>query len=72
MGFANSLPSLNLQGEETDLLFITTERYQFCVIAYDPDSNEIVTKAKGDIKVCSFVLFRSLMRFIIVLSTSAI
>eukprot|EP00051_Salpingoeca_urceolata_P028390 m.486586 g.486586 ORF g.486586 m.486586 type:complete len:1102 (+) comp24511_c0_seq1:335-3640(+) len=35
-------------GESKDLLFISTESYQFCVLAYDEASGEIVTRAGGD------------------------
>ena len=33
----------------TDRLFISTERYQFCIISYDAARKEIVTDAKGDV-----------------------
>jgi DNA damage-binding protein 1 len=36
-------------GSPTDRLFISTERYQFCVLAYDAERREIVTEAKGDV-----------------------
>ena len=36
-------------GKTNDRLFISTERYQFCIIAYDPEREEIVTEAKGDV-----------------------
>ena len=37
-------------GEEQDLIFLSTERYRFCVLAYDPESEELVTKAGGDLQ----------------------
>eukprot|EP00966_Prymnesium_polylepis_P240241 5555660-Prymnesium_polylepis.1 len=36
-------------GARQDSLFLTTERYQFCILAYDAATGEIVTKAKGDV-----------------------
>ena len=36
-------------GRRTDLLFITTERYRFCVLSWDGDASEIVTEAMGDL-----------------------
>ncbi|TPX39150.1 hypothetical protein SeLEV6574_g07407 [Synchytrium endobioticum] len=36
-------------GRKTDLLFITTERYRFCVVSWDSDSSEIITEAMGDL-----------------------
>jgi DNA damage-binding protein 1 len=35
--------------EDKDLLFIATERYKFCILAYDSNTGEIVTRANGDI-----------------------
>ncbi|KAJ1622354.1 hypothetical protein T492DRAFT_326446 [Pavlovales sp. CCMP2436] len=36
-------------GEKCELLFLTTERYQFCVLAFDPSTHELVTRANGDL-----------------------
>ena len=36
-------------GRTMDRLFITTERYQFCILAYDERRGEIVTDARGDV-----------------------
>ena len=33
----------------SDRLFISTERYQFCILSYDSQRKEIVTEAKGDV-----------------------
>lgn len=41
----------NVQGEKQDLLFISTERYKFCVLAYDAEKQLIETRANGDIEV---------------------
>ena len=38
------------QNEQKDLLFISTERYQFCVLAYDETEGELVTRAQGDVR----------------------
>ncbi|KAG5515910.1 hypothetical protein RHGRI_036826 [Rhododendron griersonianum] len=36
-------------GEAQDLLFIATERYKFCVLQWDPDAAEVITRAMGDV-----------------------
>ncbi|BBN08966.1 DNA damage-binding protein 1 [Marchantia polymorpha subsp. ruderalis] len=36
-------------GESQDVLFISTERYKFCVLQWDADSGELVTRAMGDV-----------------------
>ncbi|KVH77823.1 Cleavage/polyadenylation specificity factor, A subunit, C-terminal [Cynara cardunculus var. scolymus] len=36
-------------GETQDLLFIATERYKFCVLQWDADANEVITRAMGDV-----------------------
>ncbi|KAK4488128.1 hypothetical protein RD792_003870 [Penstemon davidsonii] len=36
-------------GETQDLLFIATERYKFCVLQWNPDNAEIITRAMGDV-----------------------
>ncbi|XP_076940007.1 DNA damage-binding protein 1-like [Bidens hawaiensis] len=36
-------------GETQDLLFIATERYKFCVLQWDADAKEVVTRAMGDV-----------------------
>eukprot|EP01112_Ceratiomyxa_fruticulosa_P020970 TRINITY_DN7283_c0_g1_i2.p1 TRINITY_DN7283_c0_g1~~TRINITY_DN7283_c0_g1_i2.p1 ORF type:complete len:1042 (-),score=227.88 TRINITY_DN7283_c0_g1_i2:442-3567(-) len=38
------------QGESQDLLFFTTERYKFGVLAYDEEKCEIITRAYGDLE----------------------
>jgi DNA damage-binding protein 1 len=37
-------------GKSTDRLFISTERYQFCILSYDERQREIVTEAYGDVR----------------------
>jgi len=37
-------------GMAKDLLFLSTERYKFCVLEYDSESGELVTRANGDIR----------------------
>ena len=37
-------------GKQQELLFISTERYKFCVLAYDASTGELVTRANGDAK----------------------
>lgn len=32
------------------MLFLSTERYKFCVLAYDNRTGEIVTRSNGDIR----------------------
>ena len=36
--------------EEQDLIFLTTERYQFCVLRYDAAKRQITTKAQGELR----------------------
>ena len=36
-------------GRTTDRLFISTERYEFCILAYDERRGEIVTEARGNV-----------------------
>eukprot|EP00850_Spirogloea_muscicola_P009452 SM000053S17409 [mRNA] locus=s53:248703:257116:+ [translate_table: standard] len=36
-------------GESQDVLFLSTERYKFCVLEYDSETGELVTKAMGDV-----------------------
>eukprot|EP01135_Chromosphaera_perkinsii_P006121 Nk52_evm1s407 gene=Nk52_evmTU1s407 len=38
------------KGYAQDVLFVSTERYRFCVLAYEPSTGEIVTKAAGDLQ----------------------
>ena len=52
LSHTNPLPShlhVCTQSEPTDLLFLATERHTFCLLAYDPASGELVTRANGDI-----------------------
>ncbi|XP_047339396.1 DNA damage-binding protein 1 [Impatiens glandulifera] len=37
------------RGEAQDLLFIATERYKFCVLQWDPEASEVITRAMGDV-----------------------
>ncbi|GLT67385.1 hypothetical protein SLA2020_396990 [Shorea laevis] len=36
-------------GESQDFLFIATERYKFCVLQWDADTSELITRAMGDV-----------------------
>ncbi|KAG2276307.1 hypothetical protein Bca52824_058862 [Brassica carinata] len=36
-------------GETQDFLFIVTERHKFCVLQWDAESSELVTRAMGDV-----------------------
>lgn len=36
-------------GEAQDYLFISTERYKFCVLQWDAESGELITRAMGDV-----------------------
>ncbi|CAN8246204.1 unnamed protein product [Cochlearia groenlandica] len=36
-------------GETQDFLFIATERYKFCVLQWDAESSELITRAMGDV-----------------------
>ncbi|CAM8892866.1 unnamed protein product [Rhodiola kirilowii] len=37
------------RGETQDFLFIATERYKFCVLQWDAESSEVITRAMGDV-----------------------
>ena len=37
------------QSSSVDHIFISTERHQFCILAIDPTTRELITKAKGDV-----------------------
>eukprot|EP01132_Coremiostelium_polycephalum_P003348 gene3348-4197_t len=43
-----TLKLFRVAGEKQDFLFISTERYRFCVLAFDQDKREVVTKASGN------------------------
>mmetsp|Transcript_63382 Transcript_63382/g.200458 ORF Transcript_63382/g.200458 Transcript_63382/m.200458 type:complete len:1099 (-) Transcript_63382:192-3488(-) len=49
-GRISTLELFRPKGESQDLLFILTERYKFCVLAYDQESGELVTRAMGDVQ----------------------
>ncbi|KAL9818275.1 putative transcription factor WD40-like family [Arabidopsis thaliana] len=36
-------------GEAQDFLFVATERYKFCVLQWDYESSELITRAMGDV-----------------------
>lgn len=36
-------------GEQQDFLFIATERYKFCVLQWDGEASELITRAMGDV-----------------------
>ncbi|WOL18645.1 DNA damage-binding protein 1 [Canna indica] len=36
-------------GEPQDFLFIATERYKFCVLQWDTETSELITRAMGDV-----------------------
>ncbi|XP_009803985.1 DNA damage-binding protein 1 isoform X2 [Nicotiana tabacum] len=36
-------------GETQDFLFIATERYKFCVLQWDAEASEVITRAMGDV-----------------------
>lgn len=42
---------LSEQGETQDLLFIATERYKFCVLQWDAETSELITRFKHEIEV---------------------
>ena len=41
-----------LQKEAKEWLFLLTSRYHVAVLAYDAASEDVLTKAYGDVKVC--------------------
>eukprot|EP00252_Welwitschia_mirabilis_P019638 TRINITY_DN4603_c0_g1_i1.p1 TRINITY_DN4603_c0_g1~~TRINITY_DN4603_c0_g1_i1.p1 ORF type:complete len:1092 (+),score=216.35 TRINITY_DN4603_c0_g1_i1:257-3532(+) len=44
-----TLELFRLHGETQDCLFISTERYKFCVLQWDPAGNKLVTRWSGDV-----------------------
>ncbi|KAJ6836683.1 DNA damage-binding protein 1a [Iris pallida] len=38
-----------LPGEQQDFLFIATARYKFCVLQWDGETSELITRAMGDV-----------------------
>ena len=44
------LIKFQFQNESQDFLFISTERYKFCILAYDIKTGDIITKANGDLR----------------------
>eukprot|EP00291_Cryptomonas_curvata_P008383 CAMPEP_0172198090 /NCGR_PEP_ID=MMETSP1050-20130122/27879_1 /TAXON_ID=233186 /ORGANISM="Cryptomonas curvata, Strain CCAP979/52" /LENGTH=486 /DNA_ID=CAMNT_0012874843 /DNA_START=773 /DNA_END=2230 /DNA_ORIENTATION=- len=44
-----NLELYRINGAEKDLLFLTTERWKFCVLEYDSSSGELLTRAMGDV-----------------------
>lgn len=39
-----------LPGEDKDVIFLSTERYQFCVLEWDPLKEELRTRARGSLE----------------------
>jgi len=39
------------RNDNRDRLFILTEKFQFCILQYDPRTKELVTKANGSLKL---------------------
>ncbi|CAN4082375.1 unnamed protein product [Withania somnifera] len=48
-GRIGTLELFRPHGETQDLLFIATERYKFCVLQWDADASEVITRAMGDV-----------------------
>ncbi|KYR00793.1 UV-damaged DNA binding protein1 [Tieghemostelium lacteum] len=46
-GQISSLKLFSVNGYDQDLLFLSTERYRYCVLAYDQQRKEIITKLSG-------------------------
>ncbi|KAE8668377.1 DNA damage-binding protein 1 [Hibiscus syriacus] len=44
-----SLELFRPHGEAQDFLFIATERYKFCVLQWDTETSELITRAMGDV-----------------------
>ena len=44
-----NLELYRINGAEKDLLFLTSERWKFCVLEYDSSSGELLTRAMGDV-----------------------
>ena len=43
---------VSLQREDKEWLLLLTSRYHVAVLAYDAASEDVLTKAYGDVKVC--------------------
>ncbi|KAI4365220.1 hypothetical protein MLD38_021226 [Melastoma candidum] len=48
-GRISTLELFRPHGEAQDFLFIATERYKFCVLQWDAETSELVTRAMGDV-----------------------
>lgn len=44
------------QGETQDLLFIATERYKFCVLQWDTEASEVITRSVCKITMPNFYI----------------
>ncbi|CAK0750170.1 hypothetical protein CVIRNUC_001969 [Coccomyxa viridis] len=49
-GRISTLELFRPPGETKDLLFLSTERCKFCVLEYNQETGELVTRASGDVK----------------------
>ncbi|CAM9422865.1 unnamed protein product, partial [Hapterophycus canaliculatus] len=49
-GAIATMEAYRVADETSDRLFVLTERYQFCVLQYDPVRQEIRTKSSGSVK----------------------
>ena len=54
--FLTGVLPLVSQTEPKDLLFISTERYGVCVLEFDATSQQLVTRASGDVAVSDSVM----------------
>lgn len=52
------------QGEAQDYLFIATERYKFCVLQWDTETSELVTRYAWETAVLSFLMDLLMFRII--------
>ena len=48
-GRISNLELYRINGAEKDLLFLMTERWKFCILEYNSSTNELITKAMGDV-----------------------
>lgn len=44
LNFVNVIQSAGLQGESQDVLFISFERYKFCVLQWDAETSSLMTR----------------------------
>ncbi|EGG23107.1 UV-damaged DNA binding protein1 [Cavenderia fasciculata] len=47
-GRISNMKLFSVHGEKQELLFILTERFKYCVLSYDAEKKELITRASGE------------------------